>query len=183
MRVIAGRAKGRRLVGPKRGAPIRPVLDQVKEAIFNILYDVTDFEILDCFAGTGALGIEALSRGAAHATFIDAAPQAIALIMDNLDRCHYTEYATIVRAPAARGLQQLARQEQTFDVIFIDPPYEKHLVSPTLQLTADLGLLRPRGRIIIEHHPKEPPQPPAAFRVVDERKYGQTRISFIGRPL
>lgn len=178
MRIIAGSAKGRRLATPKSDK-IRPALDQVKEAIFNILFDVSDMDVLDIFAGTGNVGIEALSRGATHCTFIDKSPEAIGLIRENLERCHLTEQGTVFPRSANIAIPILARDGKTFDLIFIDPPYLKNLVNPTLQLVAKHKLLRAGGTIVIERHPKEPVTAPEGLVVSDERKYGQTMISFL----
>lgn len=178
MRVIAGTVKGRRLASPARNDPIRPVLDQVKEAIFNILFDVRGARVLDCFAGTGALGIEALSRGANHATFLDLSSRATDLIRKNLALCHCTDRATVWQLPAIKGLQRLGAQGEHFDLVFIDPPYEEGLLSPSLAAAAEAQLLAPNGLIIMEHHPKELPHIPPALRLTDQRKYGQTLISF-----
>ncbi|MBI2346253.1 MAG: 16S rRNA (guanine(966)-N(2))-methyltransferase RsmD [Deltaproteobacteria bacterium] len=179
MRVIAGIAKGRRLIGPKKGEPIRPVLDQVKEAIFNILYTVDGLRVLDCFAGTGAVGIEALSRGAAHATFVDHLPTACAIIERNLAHTGFTDRATTLCMSAERAIKTLAARRAVFDLVFVDPPYEKGFVNTTLAALAETSLLWPNGRIIIEHHPKEPVDPPAQYALTDRRKYGQTLITFL----
>ena len=180
MRVISGTAKGRRLATPKRSDPIRPVLDQVKEAIFNILFDVTDARVLDCFAGTGALGIEALSRGAAHATFIDQSSRAIALINANLELCQFHDRATVLHMPAERALRWLGERRAQFDLIFLDPPYEKGFLTPNLSAVAQAQILAPRGLLIMEHHPKEALEVPPGLVLTDQRKYGQTVISFCG---
>ncbi len=179
MRVIAGSAKGLRLLTPKKTQPIRPALDQVKEAIFNILFDVQDLQVLDCFAGTGAVGIEALSRGAAHCVFIDHLPAAITLVRGNLEKCGFTAQATILAMPAIPGLQLLQRRHAQFDLIFLDPPYEKNLVNKSLDLVAHASLLAPTGLVIIEHHPKEIVTAPPGLAIRDQRKYGQTLITFL----
>lgn len=181
MRVIAGTAKGRRLVGPNKGQPIRPALDQIKEAVFNILYSVEGVRVLDLFAGTGSVGIEALSRGAAHATFVDHLPAARALIERNLAHVGFQDRATVLPIPVARAIALLNNRGAQFDLIFIDPPYLKNLVNPTLVALVHTTLLSPTGRIVIEHHPKEPVAPPLPFTLTDERKYGQTRVSFVAQ--
>lgn len=181
MRVIAGTAKGRRLFGPKKGQPIRPALDQVKESIFNILFNVDGYDVLDLFAGTGSVGIEALSRGAAHATFVDNFPPARDLIERNLAHIGFMDRATILGIPVDRAIRLLATRGKTFDLIFIDPPYLKDLVNPTLNELAQTTLLKPDGRIIIEHHPKESVTSPPMFTLTDRRKYGQTLVSFLQR--
>lgn len=179
MRVISGTAKGRRLLGPKKGQRMRPVLDQVKEAIFSILFSVEGAEVLDLFAGTGAMGIEALSRGAARATFVDVDPLATGLITRNLDSCHLYDRATVLAFHVERAIRQCGRQGAQFDLIFIDPPYEKGQVNPALAQVARRGVLRAGGRIVIEHHPRETIQAPEGLALTDQRKYGQTLISFL----
>jgi 16S rRNA (guanine966-N2)-methyltransferase len=179
MRVIAGSAKGRRLKGPRRGDAVRPVLDQVKESIFSILFDVRDLQVLDCYAGTGAIGIEALSRGAAHAVFIEFHPRTARLIAENLAYCKLADRGTILTLPAERALRVLGKRDAAFDLIFVDPPYERGLVNPTLHRICDRGLLRPQARVIIEHHPHEVVHPPTGLVLRDQRKYGQTHISFL----
>jgi len=126
MRVIAGHAKGRRLFTPKTET-IRPVLDQVKEAIFNILFDVTGLKVLDLFAGTGAMGIEALSRGSKEAVYVDGLKHAVQLIGKNLDTCGFAGKATVLEMSADRAINVLSRQEKKFDLIFVDPPIKNGL--------------------------------------------------------
>lgn len=179
MRVISGSCKGRRLAAPKSKS-IRPALDQVKEAIFNILFDVEGKTVLDLFAGTGSMGIEALSRGAAHCVFVDSSREATALIRENLQRCGLGENAAVFAKNVSVAIEVLGRREEKFDLIFVDPPYLKSLVNPTLEKIADYEILAPDGVIVIEHHPKEPITPPAGLRVSDARKYGQTLITLLG---
>lgn len=158
---------------------MRPVLDQVKEAIFSILFSVEGAEVLDLFAGTGAMGIEALSRGAASATFVDVDPRATGLITRNLDSCHLHDRATVLTFHVERAIRQCGHQGTQFDLIFIDPPYEKSQVNPALAQVARRGVLRAGGRIVIEHHPHEAIQAPEGLALTDQRKYGQTLISFL----
>lgn len=176
MRVIAGTAKGRTLVGPKSHS-IRPALDKVKGAIFNILFDVADLNVLDVFAGTGAIGIEALSRGARHAVFLDASPEALGIVKKNIELCRFEDRATILRSKLPEDLRTVAKRSgiERFDLIFVDPPYDKDLVSPSLRKIAELGLLAEGGQIIVEHSPREE----IAMPVKDRREYGQTIISFL----
>lgn len=178
MRIIAGSRKSLRLATPK-GEGIRPALDKVKEAIFNILWSVEGLKVLDCFAGTGNIGLEALSRGAAHATFIDSGREAIELIRKNIAICKFEDQTTLVPYAAATAISKLGKQGEQFDLIFVDPPYNKNLVNPSFQQIADANLLAPGGQIICEHFPKEVLVPPAGYTLADERKYGQTLISFV----
>lgn len=179
MRIIAGSHKGIRLATPK-GKGIRPALDQVKEAIFNILYDVSELEVLDLFAGTGNVGLEALSRHAASCTFVDNGREAISLIFKNIEITGFKERSRVITRPVALAIRQLSKQKKSFDLIFVDPPYEKNLVNPTLQMLSERCLLKGDGKIIVEHHPKEAITSPTPFELTDQRKYGQTLISFLG---
>ncbi|MBI2093006.1 MAG: 16S rRNA (guanine(966)-N(2))-methyltransferase RsmD [Deltaproteobacteria bacterium] len=179
MRVISGTAKGRKLYAP-RTHNIRPALDKVKGAIFNILFNVEGLRVLDLFAGTGAVGIEALSRGATHCTFVDAADEAVTIIRKNIALCSFEDRAKLFPKRVDVSIDYFAKHEQKFDLIFVDPPYLKDLVNPTLEKIANAGILAPTGRIIVEHHPKEPIQSPISpIFLVDQRKYGQTLISFL----
>ncbi len=180
MRVISGTAKGHRLIAPKSNQT-RPVLDQVKEAIFNILFNVTDLHVLDLFAGSGAIGIEALSRGAKCCTFVECAKPALTCIHKNITHCKVSSNSHILALPAHRSIERLCALGQSFDLIFVDPPYLKDLVNPTLQQLATSSLLHTDTTIIIEHHPKEPIDMNALpnLSLTNMRKYGQTHITFL----
>lgn len=178
MRVITGLAKGRRLLAPK-SKEIRPALDQVKEAIFNILFDVGNLSVLDLFAGTGSMGIEAISRGATHATFVDDFLPSIQLIKKNLLRCGFSDQVKIIKSPVRAAIRRLTKQGKTFDIIFVDPPYQKNLVNQTLEALAQSTIVTPSSIIIVEHHPKEPILPIEGLDVTDNRRYGQTLITFL----
>jgi len=178
MRVISGTAKGRRLVAP-RGERVRPALDRVKEAIFDILFDVAGARVVDLFAGTGSMGIEALSRGAASAVFVEEWQPAARAIRDNLGRCGFAERARVVRADVARALGALSRRGESFDLAFVDPPYLEGLVNPTLRRLASSGILEDGATVVVEHHPREPVSPPEGLVLTDSRKYGQTCVSFL----
>lgn len=178
MRVIAGKAKGRRLFGPKSKL-IRPVLDQVKEAVFNILFDVEGLRVLDLFAGTGAMGIEALSRGAEFAVFVDKDKEAVKLICRNLEVCRFTAESKVLPLSVGKALKLLAEKGESFDLIFVDPPYQKGFIEKSLQKLQNSPLLKASTRILLEHHPKEPIPETEGLTLTDQRKYGQTRVSFL----
>jgi 16S rRNA (guanine(966)-N(2))-methyltransferase RsmD len=178
MRVISGTAKGRKLYAPK-SRNIRPALDKVKGAIFNILFDVRGMDVLDLFAGTGAVGIEAVSRGAAHCTFVDTSFEAATIIRKNIELCGFKDRCRIFPRPVDVAIEYFAKNGQRFDLIFVDPPYLKNLVNPTLQKIAGAGILKEGGQIIVEHSPKEPIGAPSGLDLTDTRKYGQTLISFL----
>jgi 16S rRNA (guanine(966)-N(2))-methyltransferase RsmD len=178
VRIIAGTAKGRRLATPT-GSHIRPVLDQVKESIFNILYSVENLDVLDLFAGTGSIGLEAISRGAASVMFVDSDREAVKLLHENIRKCSFENQCRVIPKHINSALKMLEKSGRKFDLIFIDPPYLKDLVNPTIRQVFETGLLNDGGTIIIEHHPKEPIENlPNGLKISDERKYGQTLMTF-----
>jgi 16S rRNA (guanine(966)-N(2))-methyltransferase RsmD len=178
MRVIAGQAKGHKLVAPS-GDRVRPALDQVKEAIFNILFNVQEERVLDLYAGSGSVGIEALSRGGREAVFVEEWSKAVASIKRNLAHCKLADNARIIAKSVERAIDILKREGTPFDLVFVDPPYEKGLVNPTLCMLAASAILAPGARIVVEHHPKEPIECPPGLTLTDTRKYGQTLVSFL----
>jgi len=182
LRIIAGAFKGRRLKSPS-GLRIRPALDKVKEAVFDILYDVEGYIVLDLFAGTGSMGLEALSRGAQFAVFVDNWRESIRLIRENIARTGTEERTRILGVDVRKGIEILSKEGAQFDLIFVDPPYLKGLVLPTVSYLFEKGLMRADGVIIAEHHPKELISPlPDGLSVSDSRSYGQTRVTFFKRP-
>jgi 16S rRNA (guanine(966)-N(2))-methyltransferase RsmD len=178
MRVISGTAKGRKLYTPK-SHNIRPALDKVKGAIFNILFNVEGKNVLDLFAGTGAIGIEALSRGAAHCTFVDSANESVTIIRKNIELCRFQETARVFPKPVNVALEYFEKHGEKFDLIFVDPPYLKNLINQTLERLSKGGALVSGGLIIVEHSPKEPIGQITGLVLTDTRKYGQTCISFL----
>jgi 16S rRNA (guanine(966)-N(2))-methyltransferase RsmD len=184
MRVIGGNARGRRLKVPK-GRDLRPTAARVKEALFNILpHDLTGAKILDLFAGTGNLTIEALSRGAAESILIDSSPQSGKAIRENLRRLDLAARTKVWITPVSRALRLLARRGETFDMIFLDPPYDQKLVESTLNSIAKGGLLRESGVVIAEHSRREQVKAHYAGLVLsDQRHYGETDLSFFRKAL
>src|SRR3989338_8766162 len=178
MRVISGTAKGRKLYTPK-SHNIRPALDKVKGAIFNILFNVEGLAVLDLFSGTGAIGIEALSRGAAHATFVDTSHEAVTIIRKNIELCGFKNCAMIFPKKVSVAIEYFAKHSQRFDLIFVDPPYLKDLINPTLAMIANADIMSENGKIIVEHHPKEPISEVAGLTLTGRRKYGQTLLTFL----
>lgn len=178
MRVIAGKAKGHKLVTPSSDR-VRPALDQVKEAIFNILFNVEGLRVLDLFAGSGSVGIEALSRGASEAVFVEEWSKAVAAIKRNLKHCKLEENTRIIGKTVEKAMSILAKEDKPFDLIFVDPPYGKDMVNPTLKALAKSPLVRNGSIIVVEHHPKEPIDCIVGLSLTDTRKYGQTHVSFL----
>jgi 16S rRNA (guanine966-N2)-methyltransferase len=174
VRVIAGRYGGRRLKTPP-GAATRPTADRVREALFSILGQrVQDARVLDLFAGSGALGLEALSRGARHATFVDSGPAALAALRDNL--ATLGAEAEVVRADAVRWLRAAPDGARQYDLVFLDPPYRR---------AADLGaplsdslpaVLAPGALVVAECDRRSPLE--LTITKTDERRYGDTLIRF-----
>jgi 16S rRNA (guanine(966)-N(2))-methyltransferase RsmD len=150
--------------------------------MFNILpRDFSGMKVLDLFAGTGNLSIEALSRGAAHALLVDASARAAAAIKDNLRRLGFAAHAEVWTAPVARSVRTLSRQKAAFDYIFVDPPYDRGLAQRSLPLIAEGNLLRASGTLVVEHSAREILQPSyGALQLHDQRRYGDTRLSFYG---
>ncbi|MCP3873554.1 MAG: 16S rRNA (guanine(966)-N(2))-methyltransferase RsmD [Desulfobacteraceae bacterium] len=179
MRVISGRCKGRKL-NPIQGSQIRPTSDRVKEAIFNILgQKIKKARVLDLFAGTGALGIEALSRGAHHATFID---QSCDILLKNLELCRFEDNARVISYNLAQETIPESLMGKHFDLIFIDPPYGKGFIEHTLEKKYFSDLLNEDGVIIAEHSYKETPQIEiSTLDIFRQKKYSKTIISFINK--
>ena len=171
MRVIAGTHGGRTLDAP-RGRATRPTSDRVREAVFAILGDITDARVLDLYAGSGALAIEALSRGAAQATLVDSAPSAVQTIHRNLSRLSID--AEVVRSDALRFCATASRAEREYDLVFLDPPY-RHDSALGRELTTALApLLSPEGRVVAESDRRHPLG--VSLHLLDERRYGDTVI-------
>lgn len=177
MRIIAGIAKGRRLSAPKSPL-IRPAADKVKGALFNILGSMEGCSVLDLFAGTGSVGLEAASRRAEFVTFVDSRADAIKLIRENISKCGFTENTSILRGTIPSILSKIPKNLIPFDVIFVDPPYDKGLILPALTAIHKNKLIDAESKIIIEHSPREKPEC-EGLAVTDTRKYGQTLISFL----
>jgi len=179
MRVIGGNARGQRLKVPK-GRTLRPTAARVKEALFNILpHDLSGNKVLDLFAGTGNVTIEALSRGAAEATLVDSSAESGKVIRENLRRLHLAERTRVWIMPVPRALRALGRRGETFDLIFLDPPYEHQWIDATLKIVAQGGLLRNFGVLIAEHSIREKVEPRYHLLALnDQRRYGSTLLSF-----
>lgn len=178
MRIIAGSARGRALKSPK-GMLTRPTLDRTRESLFNMLESrggVRGSAVLDIFAGTGALGLEALSRGAASGVFIDHYTKA--LILENARLCGFAGKVEVLRLPVQKALAKLAGRH--FDFIFADPPYNKNLVNNTIALICQYDLLAPGGLILMEYSHSEGILDSPLYEVIREKTYGKdTRIAFI----
>lgn len=176
MRVIAGRFRGRPLT-PPADMRLRPTADRVRESLFNMLAHGLDLtwegaQVADIFAGTGALGIEALSRGAAHATFVDNHAASLALVRQNLAHLGIGREAAVIKADATR----LPPASGPYDLLFLDPPYGRDLVSPTIAIMTAGGWLRPGSLVVIESGATDAIPLPPLLEIEKERIMGDTRL-------
>jgi len=179
MRITGGEAKGRLLSVPK-GMDIRPTSDRVREAVFDVLgQDLSGLKVLDLFAGTGSLGIEALSRYAQHAVFIDKSQRSVEIIKKNLALCGYQGSGTVLKKDLKKGLPSTHPVlQQVFDLIFLDPPYGKDLITPLLEKISFAGILSSGSRVVAESSKTENlPHHIGILELADTRRYGDTKIN------
>ena len=173
MRIIAGSHKGARIFAPK-GSDTRPTGDRVREAAFNLIGPVDGVRVLDLYAGSGAMGLEALSRGAASATFVEADRAAAETIVRNLDKLGLTA-ATVLRHDAARMLATEAAAGRRYDLVLVDPPY-RMLAGVLPMLATHLpAVLEPDGLVVVESDAREEPELPLPKRT--SRRYGSARVT------
>ena len=179
MRIISGLARGRKLKEPQ-GLDTRPTTDKVKESLFNIIqFELEGRRVLDLFAGTGQLGLEALSRGAEHCTFVDQRREAAALVRENIALCRFESQSRVAQEEA---LSFLACCRERFDVVFLDPPYQSGLLEKTLERLTQFDILREHGIIVCESGLEwnipalTPPYEPGR-----EYRYGQIKLTLCRR--
>lgn len=181
MRIIAGNFKGRKLLAVA-GKTTRPTSGKVREAIFDICGpQIRGARVADLFAGTGAFGLEALSRGAHSAVFVESDPRAIEVIRKNIAACRVEDQSTILRRDILRGdLGSLMAHGFVFDLVFMDPPYRQNALAPALQNLANSRVLARGATVIIEHAAADRlPEDMEGFEVSDRRRYGKTLVSFL----
>ena len=179
MKIIAGALKGRRLVTP-RGVTTRPTADQVRIALMDTLTPrLPDARVLDLFAGAGGVGLEALSRGAGHATFVERDPRAVAALRQNIEALGVGALAHVRRGDVLRELPALYRAGERFDIVFLDPPYEAGLVDRTLEALGGGGLLLSEGLVVAQHFTKRAPAAAiGALAMFRTRRFGETTLTF-----
>ena len=178
MRVVAGLAKGRRLKTPFGTSILRPTSDKVREAIFDIIGpDIEDARFLDLFCGTGAVGLEALSRGARSVVFVDNRSSSIDLIKDNISRCGFEKGFEIMQCDALQAIETLSNRQKRFEYIFLDPPYSSDPSIKCLEAISSGNLPLPSAGILIEYSVKKP-IPEKIFDLIsqNEYKFGDTMI-------
>ena len=180
MRIISGTARGRSLAAPA-GMGTRPTQDHVRESLFNIIrWDVQDSKVLDLFAGTGALSLEAVSRGAEHAVMIDMDREACSVIKKNMETTRLGDKCRLIARDYRQAMDQLAREGEKFDLVFIDPPYKMENTGEMCAALYDKGLLCDAFLIVVEHRRGMAPLLDERFEAFDLRKYGETtEITFI----
>ena len=179
MRIIGGKAGGRRFRLPK-GCRLRPTSDMVREALFNILPSMTDRSFLDLYAGSGTVGLEALSRGAGRSVFVERDPRLAKAIQNAAQTFGLAEGAEVVTSDVRRALAALSRRGQSFHFAFIDPPYEEGLIQPTLNEVASGNLIVQAGTVVVQHAVAEDLREDSVSGLVrtDRRQYGDTLLSF-----
>ncbi len=181
MRIISGSARGRKLA-EFADSGIRPTSDRAREAIFSILISrfgsLQNMRVLELFAGSGAMSLEAISRGAQSALLVDSSPQAAKLLSDNIARCKMASRAELLKQPALAALP-LAARKGPFELIFMDPPYNQGLISPILKQIASLQLLQQNGIISAESAVDEQFELPESLELIETRTYGRSKVHLI----
>ncbi len=178
MRITGGRARGRKIYAPKSDK-IRVTSDRVRESLFDILPSMEGALFLDIFAGTGSVGIEALSRGSAWITFIEKEALHAVALRKNLNLCGFDKISEVMVSTVESGISVLSGRSRYFDVVFADPPYDKGLAAKTLCLLGECDLISKDGVLVIEHAFREDIVAGNEFVLTDQRRYGDTVLSFL----
>ena len=180
MRIITGKARGLKLTTPKN-MDVRPTSDRVKESLFNIIgTKIVGTHVLDLFAGTGNLGLEAWSRGAAKIVFIDESQASLQLVRSNIAKAKAEKETTVIKGNAVKVIADLAARGERFDFIFCDPPYNKGLPAQIIEQVAKYDIVISGGYLIVEHSQHEILSDlPIKFEIIRSEKYGETLISFL----
>lgn len=180
MRIITGKARGLKLITPKN-MDVRPTSDRVKESFFNIIgTKIVGTHVLDLFAGTGNLGLEAWSRGAEKIVFIDESQTSLQLVRSNIAKAKAEKDTKVIKGNAVKIIADLAANGEKFDFVFCDPPYNKGLPAKIIEQAAKHDIVSRGGYLIIEHSQHESlPELPVKFEIIRCEKYGETLISFL----
>ncbi len=181
MRITAGECRGRVLYFPSRSSQ-RPTTDFLRSALFNLLGLPAPGDILDLFAGSGAVGLEALSRGAQSATFVEKNRALAAAIRKNVGICGYQDRCLIIEADVRVALGDLHGRDRKFDLVFADPPYNQGLIAETICSLKNCPVFTDKGVIVFQHSVHEPLPPPDGWELADQRKYSDNVLSFVRMP-
>lgn len=175
VRVTGGRLRGRRLRAPTRGT--RPTSDRVRESLFTRLGDLGGTAVLDLYAGTGVLGVEAASRGASTLVFVERAPHCAAVLKDNLRRLGLEMCSRVLVEDAAHAVRGLGRRGDRFDLVLLDPPYASDELPRVLEALVGSGVLAPGATLVVEHHRRHLVPIVAGLVALDAREYGDTVVT------
>ncbi len=190
MRIIAGSAKGRKILSPQNEGrnpekgelrATRPTLDRIKESMFNIIsHKIYNARVLDLFAGTGSLGLEAASRGAKQVVFLEKFKETYDILIENIKILGFTDKSQSYCRESFSFIKSLGQESQKFDIIFVDPPYLNNMVEKAIILIAEADLLSGDGVIVSKYDKDEPVYTPdeGKYELVDVRKYGNTLLGF-----
>ena len=179
MRIVGGSKKGFLLKRPK-SSEVRPTTDMIKEALFNILHPIVGKTFLDVFAGTGNVGIEALSRGASMVVFIERKKDLARSIKDLTQQLDFEGNARIIPMEMNKGILSLGQLNIAFDFVFIDPPYQKDLIKETINRIDKAGVVNEESLIVVQHSKREPINlPDERYELEDQRTYGDSMLTFI----
>ena len=177
MRIIAGFHKGARIEAPK-GLQTRPTSDRVKESVFGMLqFELSGKAVLDLFAGSGNMGLEALSRGAKHCVFNDSAKESVAVIRNNIEKLRLTEASSVYMLDFSALLRRASMEGLRFDIVFLDPPYDIKLLDKALFELVQTDLLKENCLIVAEHMSRAEPVAPKGCSLRERRRYGETAVS------
>jgi len=176
LQVLTGSQKGRKLKVPK-GQKIRPTTSRVKKSIFDRLGDISGLRVLDIFAGSGGLGIESLSRNVMHVTFIEKDPSVFKILSENLTKCGFLESAAPICADYEDALRRLKRKGESYDLIFVDPPYNLYNTKEVSDFVLNAGELLPEGGLLVIEHDHKLEDTPAGFSRFT-KPFGGTHVSY-----
>ena len=180
MRIIGGQARGRQIHLPA-GCRIRPTADRVKESLFDILHPVDGAYFLDMYAGSGNVGLEALSRGARGSVFVEKDLRLVDAVRKNLRLLGFEGQGEVIAAGAQQGLRRLGKRGERFDILFADPPYDEDILPEILRCLEGAEVLAENGIIVLQHSVREDPKEslPQTLVMADQRRYGDTLLSFL----
>jgi 16S rRNA (guanine966-N2)-methyltransferase len=178
LRILGGSLRGKKLFGPK-GLEFRPTTGRVKEFIFFLIREaISGSSFLDCFAGTGSLGLEALSRGAKEGCFIEKSPRSITVLRKNIEVCGFSLQADILAEDVFTAMNRLGKRKEKVDFIFADPPFKDSLRSRIVDAVDQNQLLNPAGVLILEHDIRDPDAKGSLLQLFRQKRFGDCMVSF-----